>query len=91
MRHSAYCGCAFDTEDRNNTHGGRPHIHYCAEHARREDTFDFDFLHGLGVELLLVSLERDIARYAEGPFKGGMETAIEEIRERMHVEGGRSE
>ena len=29
------CGggtCAFHSEDRNNSHGGRPHIHYCEKH-----------------------------------------------------------
>jgi hypothetical protein len=30
------CECVVHTEDRNGTHGGAPHIHYCQLHQQRE-------------------------------------------------------
>jgi hypothetical protein len=30
------CECVVHTEDRNGTHGGAPHIHYCERHQRPE-------------------------------------------------------
>lgn len=71
------CGCKVHTEDRNNTHGSRPHLHYCEQHAAADAARVAD-LHAFLSEHF-TAYDRKVMDDPKNEFAMGVRQGIEDV------------